>query len=89
VLSFAHGAAPEIVEHTRTGFLCRDEHEMAARLGDVASIDRAACRAAVEARFTTDRMVADHLALYRRLVRDGPVQQDRDGWTSGDLAESA
>lgn len=89
VVAFARGAAPEIVEHARTGFLCRDEREMVARLGDVATIDRAACRAAVEARFTTDRMVADHLALYQRLVRDDPPQQEPEAWTSGELARSA
>jgi glycosyltransferase involved in cell wall biosynthesis len=75
VLTFPEGAAPEIVEHGRTGFLCTDEADMAARLDDVASIDRAACRASVEARFSTRRMVADHLDLYRRLLGrrpDGP-----------------
>ncbi|MGD9701974.1 MAG: glycosyltransferase family 4 protein [Acidimicrobiia bacterium] len=70
VLSFAEGAAPEIVEHGRTGFLCADEDEMAAAIRLVPDLDRAECRARVEARFSTERMVEDHLQLYRRLLDD-------------------
>jgi len=73
VLTFVEGAAPEIVEHGRTGFLCADEEDMAARVGLVASLDRATCRASVAARFSTERMVADHLALYRRVLRARPI----------------
>jgi glycosyltransferase involved in cell wall biosynthesis len=67
VLSFAEGAAPEIVEHGRTGFLCTDEEDMAVMLTRVAGLSRSACRASVRARFSTERMVRDHLALYGRL----------------------
>jgi glycosyltransferase involved in cell wall biosynthesis len=68
VLTFAEGAAPEIVEHGRTGFVCTDERDMVERLAHVDTIDRAACRASVAARFSDEKMVADHLALYRRLI---------------------
>ena len=37
-------------------------------IGRVGEIDRAACRAAVEARFTVDRMADRYLALYRELL---------------------
>ncbi len=68
VLSFSEGAAPEIVEHGRNGFLCVDDDDMARRLGFVARLDRAACRASAQARFSTERMVHDYVALYRRLL---------------------
>lgn len=68
VLAFPHGAAPEIVDHGRTGYLCEDEADMSARLATIERIDRARCRDAAVARFSVDRMVADHLALYRRIV---------------------
>ncbi|HEU5083966.1 MAG TPA: glycosyltransferase family 4 protein [Acidimicrobiales bacterium] len=68
VLAFPEGAAPEIVDHGTTGFLCADEDDMAARLADVGSIDRRACRRAALDRFSTRRMVEDHLRLYRQLV---------------------
>ncbi len=69
VLASPLGAAPEIVEHGVTGFLCGDEATMVARLAEVGRLDRDACRATVTARFSTARVVADHLALYRRVIK--------------------
>ncbi|MGH8897797.1 MAG: glycosyltransferase family 4 protein [Egibacteraceae bacterium] len=68
VLSFPEGAAAEIVEHGVTGFLCRDEDDMAARLDEVGSLDRRDCRAAVEGYFSTRRMVAEHVELFEQIL---------------------
>lgn len=75
VLAFAHGAAPEIVEDGVTGYLCEGEDDLAERLGELPALDRDACRAAVLSRFSTARVVEDHLALYERVIssaRSGP-----------------
>ena len=69
VLAFPEGAAPEVVEHGVTGFLCHDEADMAESLRHVDTIDRARCRTAVEGYFSTERMVREHLALFDDLVR--------------------
>ncbi|GAC1534728.1 MAG: glycosyltransferase family 4 protein [Acidimicrobiales bacterium] len=68
VVAFAEGAATEIVDHGRTGFLCRDEADMAESIERVREIDRGACRATVEGYFSMDRMVAEHVALFERLL---------------------
>ena len=68
VLAFAEGAAPEVVEHGKTGFLCHDEVDMAEAIGRVHAIDRAACRAAVEGYFSTRRMVDEHVALFEDIL---------------------
>jgi glycosyltransferase involved in cell wall biosynthesis len=68
VLTFAEGAAPEIVDHGRTGFICEDDVDMAERLATVRTLDRRSCRRAAETRFSTRRMIGDHLDLYRRLL---------------------
>ncbi|MGQ0433709.1 MAG: glycosyltransferase family 4 protein [Microthrixaceae bacterium] len=80
VLAFPEGAAPEIVEHGRSGFLCNDEAEMVAAIRRVADLDRNECRARVEARFTADRMVRDHLDLYGRVLdaRSGPALRSEE-----------
>jgi glycosyltransferase involved in cell wall biosynthesis len=80
VLAFAEGAAPEIVEHGRSGFLCNDEEDMASAIGLVADLDRDQCRARVDTCFTTDRMVRDHLDLYSRVLRtrSEPTQRSTD-----------
>jgi glycosyltransferase involved in cell wall biosynthesis len=68
VLAFPCGAAPEIVRHGETGFLCRDVDDMVDHLDRVPELDRARCRAAVEDHFSTGRMVAEHLELFEQLL---------------------
>jgi glycosyltransferase involved in cell wall biosynthesis len=68
VLTFPEGAAPEIVEDGKTGFLCLDESDMADRISQVDQLDRAACRRAVEDYFNTTRMVDEHLDLFEDLL---------------------
>ena len=68
VLAFKEGAAPEVIEHGQTGFLCDDEADMAHAIASVDEIDRGACRAAVEGYFSVDRMVAEHLELFTELI---------------------
>ena len=61
------GAAPEIVRDGRTGFIRPDIASLAAALGHVDRIDRRACRAEVENRFSMARLAADHGRLFQRL----------------------
>jgi glycosyltransferase involved in cell wall biosynthesis len=70
VLTFCEGAAPEIVEHGRSGFVCADEDDMVARIAQLGSLDRAACRDRVVRSFSAGRFVDDHVALYRRVLAD-------------------
>jgi glycosyltransferase involved in cell wall biosynthesis len=67
VIAFPEGAAPEVIEDGRTGFICPDEATMADAVGLLGQIDRSECRAAVEGYFSTKRMVAEHVELYERL----------------------
>lgn len=68
ILTFAEGAAPEIVDDGRTGFICDDGIDMAERLDTIGMLDRRHCRRAAETRFSTGRMIADHLELYHELL---------------------
>lgn len=68
VLAFDNGAAPEIIDSGRTGYLCRDEAEMISAIDRVGGIDREECRAAAERRFSLHRMARDHERLYRRVL---------------------
>ncbi len=65
VLTTPFGAAPEIVEDGVVGFVRSDEAGLVDALGRLAEIDRGACRSRVEARFSAERMVDKHLAVYR------------------------
>ncbi|CAN3128613.1 glycosyltransferase family 4 protein [Mycobacterium sp. smrl_JER01] len=68
VIACPRGAAPEIVDIGSTGYLCSGNDELVAAIHRVEHLNRDACRAAILQRFSTDRMVADHLALYREMV---------------------
>ena len=70
VVAYDMASAPEIVKPGVTGYLCADIDELAGCLAKGAALDRPTCRASVAERFTTERMVADHLAVFERLVRD-------------------
>ncbi len=62
------GSLPELIEHGVTGFLVDSVEEAVAAIEWVGEIDRAACRRAVEARFSVERMADDYVALYRRVL---------------------
>jgi glycosyltransferase involved in cell wall biosynthesis len=68
VLAFPNGAAPEIIDVGRTGYLCHDESEMIAAVGRVPQIQRNQCRTAAEQRFSVKRMALDYQRLYFRIL---------------------
>jgi glycosyltransferase involved in cell wall biosynthesis len=68
VIAFPEGAAPEVVEHGKTGLLCADESEMAEAIRAAGAIDRRDCRAAVEGYFSIERMVREHVELYEEVL---------------------
>jgi glycosyltransferase involved in cell wall biosynthesis len=68
VVGCPNGAAPEIVDDGRTGFLCSESGSLVEAIRQVPDLNRAACRDAVIERFSTARMVADHVALYRDML---------------------
>jgi len=68
VLAFPEGAAPEVVQDGKTGFLCADEEEMIDAIARIDQIDRADCRASVEGYFSAGRMVDEHLELFEQIL---------------------
>ena len=70
ILSTPCGSVPEIVCEGVTGFVRDTEEGLVEALQRVGELDRTWCRKDAQARFSTERMVADHVALYRQLVDD-------------------
>jgi glycosyltransferase involved in cell wall biosynthesis len=68
VIATDQGAAPEIVQHDTTGFICATDAEIVQRIHDVGALDRRACRQAVEQYFSTQRMTRDYDALFQYLT---------------------
>jgi glycosyltransferase involved in cell wall biosynthesis len=72
VIAFPSGALADIVEHGRSGFLVRNEREMAEALEAVSTLDPDACREAARTRFALPRMTDRYLNLYQQLAGKGP-----------------
>jgi glycosyltransferase involved in cell wall biosynthesis len=73
VIARNRGSMAELIEHGVTGFLVDDLDGAVEAIGRIDEIDRAACRAAVAARFTVDRMADRYLSLYRELISRAPA----------------
>ena len=68
VIGFRRASVPEVIEHGRTGFVVDDVAGMVEAIGRLDMIERRACRAEAEGRFTVGRMVDDVEAMYRRVL---------------------
>ncbi len=68
VIAYRRGSMPELIDDGVTGFLVDSFGEAVAAIGRIGEIDRAACRRAVEERFTVERMAEQYEALYRQLL---------------------
>ncbi|MDQ2898594.1 MAG: glycosyltransferase family 4 protein [Acidobacteriota bacterium] len=68
VIAFPSGALADIVEPGRTGFLVRDEYEMAEAIKAAGSLKPEVCRAVAREQFSSERMVKRYLEAYCQLT---------------------
>jgi len=68
VIAYRRGSVPEIVQQGETGFIVDSIDGAVAALERVSKLDRARCRRGFEARFLSERMAEEYVAVYRRLV---------------------
>lgn len=64
VIGFKRGAVPEVIENSRTGFVCQTVEEMIAFVGQLHQIERVNCRSAFETRFSEKVITDQYEALY-------------------------
>jgi glycosyltransferase involved in cell wall biosynthesis len=69
VISFARGAAPEIIVHRKTGFLVHDVDEMVRFIPRVDEIDREAIRMYVERNFSARVMAEKYVKIYDQVIK--------------------
>jgi len=68
VIAFNRGSMPELIQDKKTGFLVNNINEAVAAIDEVKNISRKACRQWSESQFSCDKMVADYLALYKKIL---------------------
>lgn len=71
VIAYQRGSMAELIRPGVNGHLVADAASAVDALADVDLIDRAACRADAEARFSAERMVGDYLKVYEAVLRPG------------------
>jgi len=79
VIAYRRGGMPELVDDGKTGFLVDSVDGAAAALSKLDGIDRGACRARVEERFSAGGMVDDYLKLYNR-IGEKEKREDHRPW---------
>ncbi|HEY0615813.1 MAG TPA: glycosyltransferase family 4 protein [Candidatus Elarobacter sp.] len=87
VLGARMGSIPEIVVDRRTGFLCDGVDDAAARVPELASLSRPACRAHVEATFSIERMIDRYVEAYAEALRrkaPAPATEEQLRWRRHD-----
>ena len=73
VIAWRNGSVPEVIDHGVTGFIVDDIESAVAAVHRLSTINRAACRATFERRFTDVQMVEKYVAVYKRLCEYGAL----------------
>ena len=76
VIAFRRGSMPELVRHGETGYIVDDVEGAVKAVSAVRTIERSACRADVERRFTSARMARDYVRVYQQVL-DREARSDR------------
>src|SRR5437660_7367451 len=77
VISFARGAAPEIVVHRKTGFLVQNVNEMVRFIPRIDEIDREVLRQYVERNFSVRVMSEKYVKIYSQVIKTAKCVPDR------------
>jgi glycosyltransferase involved in cell wall biosynthesis len=73
VVSFGQGSAPELIEQGITGYVVNDVAEMTRVIqpgGVLDNFDRRRCQRVARRRFGRERLIADHVRLYRTALQE-------------------
>lgn len=68
VIAFNRGAMPELIQHAHTGFLVDGVGQAVEAVQQLGKLSRTACRAWAAANFSQEKMAADYLAVYEKLL---------------------
>ncbi|MBS1212479.1 MAG: glycosyltransferase family 4 protein [Proteobacteria bacterium] len=68
VIAFPRGAVPEVMRHSRTGFVVDDIEQAIAAVRDIHKVRREDCRRHFDAHFSARRMADGYLSAYARVI---------------------
>jgi len=68
VIGLRTGGIPEVIKDGVNGFVCDTKEEMAQRVRKIKEISRKRCRQITEAKFSSEVIAEEYLALYKKLL---------------------
>ncbi|WPU95880.1 glycosyltransferase family 4 protein [Mucilaginibacter sabulilitoris] len=68
VIAFNRGSMPELIKDKETGYLVNTIDEAVEAVSQLNHINRIACYHWADSRFSSDKMVADYLNLYKKIL---------------------
>ena len=84
VIAFGRGAAPEVIDDGVTGFIVDGEDDAVAAVNRLHELSRVRVREVFEERFTSRRMAADYVDIYKKLMRvpsRSRIHRVLNGWS--------
>ena len=85
VVAYRRGSVPEVVADGISGFVVDSVEEAVQALGRVETLSRQAVRRYFEERFLVERMTADYLQAYERLIENASDAVGRNGVDVGSV----
>jgi glycosyltransferase involved in cell wall biosynthesis len=79
IVAWDHGSVAEIIEAGTNGFIVNSIRDAATAVVETVGLNRAACRAVFEARFTADRMASDYVSIYKTLLERSVSRGRQEG----------
>jgi glycosyltransferase involved in cell wall biosynthesis len=80
VVAFNCGSVPEVMVDGVTGFIVNSVDEAVAAVRRCESLDRNACHAQFQKRFTSSRMANEYVALYEQIIRRRDTAKPPHSW---------
>jgi glycosyltransferase involved in cell wall biosynthesis len=71
VIAWRRGSVPEVLEEGVSGYIVQSVEEAVEAVGRIDRVSRVRCRQAFEQRFDAERMAADYIEVYRRILAAG------------------
>lgn len=68
VVAMNRGSMPELIRHGQTGFLVNHVEEAVQAVNQLHSLSRDECLKWAKSKFTQEKMTADYIAVYRRIL---------------------
>lgn len=68
VVAFNKGSMPELITDGENGYLVETIEEAIERVKHIDKINRLSCRGTVEARFSKERMAAEYIEVYKKIL---------------------